>query len=642
MEEMNVRESILQSAFSEKRYAQLKAFIFHIWKSKAKYKILMARRAFNLNYAFMEACRTQRDEECVTDSIMSNTALLLYAEELARYYSWVKKFPDILIADDLLFHGRGIIKLLDNLEALIVECLNQNSIPEDKSIIHEKLLSAVSIYVFAQNKAGLLLDHGLALKAEQYLPMNELRGLSQQISNALQIYGVANTSYVLSAAIPARFSNRLDYNSALSDSSGLFRYRGYSQLYYYKFNSVLWKTIRINMPANSQKLNRMFTSLVTFGNLSVEDFDVLCGHIAKQMDAVLPYSHIAKILWNHSPRLARPRAQMISFLLSIECFVEFFREQISTDPTTLYNILLRSDFQKIITNFGKVSVMRYELIELFKKICFTDSLEYTISEQVAYYAQSIWGTEDFIPSASFKMGSVEDTTENVLLCEAAEDIFYEVGINAECAAASCIEEHKKFEPTSPGNDVIQLNQYLSIMGRKTDSRPKSMGCVLLLMDSGLLSMNMEENQGNLQCVLKSGELAMYVLPRRFSVFIHALAIVERDARDRNRDFIIAISRFIDYLQDYCYQTRKYDGSEDRVLLRKLKESKGILLYMYESRQLFQDWDTELLTEGDRMDVIEEQYGRYMPGKYRAKLWEETARRRYYAYCARTFIRSDER
>ena len=111
MEEMNVRESILQSAFSEKRYAQLKAFIFHIWKSKAKYKILMARRAFNLNYAFMEACRTQRDEECVTDSIMSNTALLLYAEELARYYSWVKKFPDILIADDLLFHGRGIIKI---------------------------------------------------------------------------------------------------------------------------------------------------------------------------------------------------------------------------------------------------------------------------------------------------------------------------------------------------------------------------------------------------------------------------------------------------------------------------------------------------------------------------------------------------
>ena len=85
------------------------------------------------------------------------------------------------------------------------------------------------------------------------------------------------------------------------------------------------------------------------------------------------------------------------------------------------------------------------------------------------------------------------------------------------------------------------------MGGGTDG-VKSIGCLFELMDSGLLSMNIERGQNSIQCVLKSGELAMYVIPRRFSTFIPALAIVEEGAQKRNIDLKIAIGRFIDYLQ----------------------------------------------------------------------------------------------
>lgn len=633
-----MEEKLLQHSFTGKRYDQMRAFMVNIWRSEAKYKIFMARRAFNLNYAFMEICDARKDDTLITDGIMSNTALLLCAEEIAGYYKRSKQFPRILIVDDLLFHGRGIIKLLDNFETLIVEFLEKDSIKENKTIIHEKLFSAVNIYVFAQNREGLLVDRHYALKSELHLPMNELRGLSQQISDALQNCGIANTSYVLSVALSSYDSRELNFGGNAFEYSRLFRYRGYSQLYYYKFNNNLLSTIRTNIPVNRQRLDRMFTSLVIFGDIISGDFDELCNMIAGQLDIIIPYSRIAEILRYHNDKLARPKAQMLSFLLSIECFADFYREKISTDSMRLYHIFLKSDYKKIVTNFDKVMLLQYEIVGLFKHICFEGVPEYTISDMVSNYVQNIRGTEEKSAVPCFRMGGVENIEESRSLYTAAEDIFYEVGINAERDAASYIYEQKKFEPTQSASDVLRLNQYLGIMNKDSF---KSIGCILKLMDSGLLSMNMEKNRDNIQCVLKSGELAMYVVPRRFSVFISALAIVERNSQKRNIDLRIAISRFIEYLQEHCYEQNGCSTDDDVGLLRQLKESKGTLLYMYVSGQFFQDWDTELLTEGDRIDTIEEQYGRYGISQYQTKLWNETVRRKYYAYCAREFMHSNE-
>lgn len=636
---MGKNEDLLKTSFDGKRYNQIKEFMINIWESKAKYKVFMARRAFNLNYAFMEACDVQREDGYFIENIMSNTAFLLCAEKLAEYYRQFRQFPRVLIVDDLLFHGRGIIKLLDNFERLIIEFLDQKGIDAEEAILHEKLFLAVNIYVFAQNKDGLLIDRHYALKSERFMEMNELRGLSQQISNALQGCGVANTSYVLSTVLPTDFSGKSNDNSD-SKSSHLFRYRGYSQLYYYKYSMNLLKTVRASISAKTLRSCNLFTSLVIFSDILSEDFHKLCDDVAGQLDAVIPCSRIAEILRYKNAKLVRPKAQMLSFLLSIECFVEFYREKISTDGSALYSTLLKSDYRKIVTNFDKVSMLRYEVIELFKYISFSNVSEYVVSDTVGKYAPEIRGMPEYGALTGFEAGYVADTMENALLCETAEDIFYEVGINAECDAVSYIHKRKKFESDSPGSDIIQLNQYLSIMDRKTDT-VKSIGCIFQLMDSGLLSMNMEQNQQRLQCVLKSGELSMYVLPRRFSVFIRALAIVERSAQKREDDVRVAISRFIDYLQNYCYEKDACGESEDQELLTKLKKSKGILLYMYESGQHFQDWDTELLTEGDRIANIEAQYGRYRPGQYQMELWDENHKKNYYAFCARAFVRSDK-
>ena len=126
MEAVRSNEKLVRSSFSEEEYGKLLQFFQGIWQSNAAYKVFMARRAFNLNFAFMEIKDVQYKDEYKVEGIMSNTALLLCAEEIADRYRLTGHFPRIIIADDLLIHGRGIMKLIDNLECLLVEFLKKD------------------------------------------------------------------------------------------------------------------------------------------------------------------------------------------------------------------------------------------------------------------------------------------------------------------------------------------------------------------------------------------------------------------------------------------------------------------------------------------------------------------------------------
>ena len=106
----NHNERTIRASFSAEDFDNLTQFFQNVWMSNASYKVFMARRAFNLNYAFMDMMKAKYRSEYKIDNIMSNTALLLCAEEIADYYVITKCFPDILIIDDLLLHGRGISK----------------------------------------------------------------------------------------------------------------------------------------------------------------------------------------------------------------------------------------------------------------------------------------------------------------------------------------------------------------------------------------------------------------------------------------------------------------------------------------------------------------------------------------------------
>ena len=169
----------------------------------------------------------------------------------------------------------------------------------------------------------------------------------------------------------------------------------------------------------------------------------------------------------------------------------------------------------------------------------------------------------------------------------------------------------------------------------------SVACALNLMDSGLLAMNLEvDSENKIQCILKAGELSTFVLPRRFSVFIPALSIVERGYLRKGFSAKTGISQFIDFLQDHCYQIEKGDNQANLELLRKLWRSKTTLLYMYNAGQKFQDWDVNLLTPEDHISHGLDDQGRLDMGKYLSWASEEDKKERFYSYYGRVFLRTN--
>ena len=657
MKTERLNEQLIRSSFSNNDYESLLHFFQSVWLSDASYKVIIARRAFNLNYAFMDIENAQYTDEYKTENIMSNTALLLCAEEIAEYYCFKKILPSILLVDDLLIHGRGIMKLIDNLECLILDFLKGKQSEESKETIHNKLLDALNVYVFARNADGVLLDQKLSLKAVTQLSSDELRALSQQISRALQQCSVANTSYVLSAELPWTFCKEEYADISSFDDHSLFQYRGNSLCYYYKsMDNKVMETIRVYHSHKDNSLKRAATSLVIFGDVSYcqgdpnTTFCRLCQDVAAGIRQIIPYnSRIADILSYNQPYLARPRAQMLSYILSIMSYADFYREKISSDPPSLYKALLQSDYRKIAANFDRSKRIQPEIKQLFDCVSFNNSLRTSIFTKLQSCTEAL----------NIGLGGMDSTRhdDNDCVCrweqgsrtyvsserlhEVAEDIFYEVGMNTEYDANQYTQTQTKFDPLTPGNDFIQFKHYLHVMKRYGVQEIPSVGCILNLMDSGLLAMNLELDsaQKSIQCILKAGELSTFVLPRRFSVFIPALSIVERNYLKKGSSKKAVIGEFIDYLQDHCYQQDGKDCKESIELLLKLKCSKGSLLYMYVTGQNFRDWDINLLTSEDRRSYGLDERGNFDAEKYMSRISVEKKQIRYYRYCAREFLRS---
>lgn len=658
METVGSNEQLIQSSFNEEEYSKLLQFFQDIWLSDAAYKVFMARRAFNLNYAFMDIKDAQYKDEYKVDGIISNTALLLCAEEIADHYRLTERFPKIIIADDLLIHGRGIMKLIDNLERLIVEFLKKSWVYDVlKPVIHDKLLSAISIYVFAENTNDILLDQRFSLKSVMRLPADELRALSQKISRALQQCGVANTSYILSAELPWSFCKEEYSDASNPDGSALFQYRGNVLRYYYRNNNdKVLETVRVYCFGINRSLKRIATSLVIFGDVAYDKdesgcaFNALCREVAEEIGQIVPYSRIVDILGYEQPCLVRARAQMLSYLLSILGYSSFYREKISAEPQTIYKSLRLSDYQKIAANFDRPQKLQFEIIQLFDSVSQSNHLLSRIFKIVENYANKLNAGEGISEKTdNYQIGRRRNVNghrvylKSQSLHEVAEDIFYEVGMNAECDAHYYAQTQTRFNLSKLGSDFIRLEQYLQIMKRYGVEEIPSIGCALNLMDSGLLAMNLELNhpQNAVQCILKAGELSTFVLPRRFSVLVPALSIVERECVKNGSSKKSVVSRFIDYLQEHCYQDNGADNEEDAELLHKLNQSKSSLLYMYVVGQSFQDWNVNLLTNEDRLSHGMDERGNFSVNKYALWSSNELKRIRYYNYCAKTFLRSGD-
>lgn len=648
--------NVLTEYFGRNTAECLCAFFENIWTSKVPYKVLMSRRAFNMNWCLMNLLNVSATKDYKTDSIMSDNGIMLCAEEISSFYLNYGYFPKILICDDILMHGRTIMRLITNLTDVIYKLLIAQNNNFQFDYVKGKLAESITVYVLAKSERNNLFDSDYSFRVEANFPMPEIRGLSQQISSFILDFGTANTSYVLSGNLTAEQENSLLSHKSQIEQNNSFCYRGRNELVYYRNISGIIQTVRIHTQGKYDTGDRLITGLALTDDYDKDNFQDNCRFLSAYLSYAGIRGSITKLLSTEDALFNKNRMQMMQFILSVFCLTDFCRAELNMDNDAVYHLLINSDYKKIACNFGHTLKIKNEFLTLFNKICY-ENLDITILYNFVKKkdVKSI-NTNNF-KDKNFVQINLETKEKDIF--NLAEDIFYLQGLKAEKDASFFSKnDNLKYDYSKVPVDELSIKDYLHLMNVNNFSRNEAcIGTMLSLMDSGLISLNIgvDIKNNSIGNVIHAGELATSVNVRRFSVFIPAFAYIEQKC-DWNRNYSLnSIKHFIRFLSDHPYRHYSEIKAEDSTLVHQLLEEldkenlrskskiskkynqieiESNLLTLYLGDQYFWDWNTEkLLVSGDRDSYNGNRLEFHMSDE------EEQKRKDYYIGCAQYFLKT---
>lgn len=608
----HIGESLLRD-----EYDGLARFFRKIWEKPHVYVVVIARRCLNLNEVFMRVYADEPDIVLNRTQIISNNALLLYSSEIADYYNTWGQFPSILIADDLIYHGRGIVKLLHDLEELVaarLEEIRKEKLTEDmRYYVHRDLAAMIDIYAYCVNQQPLLIDDTYLrrLDAESIRYTSELRNLSQQISRFLQAVGEPNTSYVLSTDETLTSQPRSEewLNQPWS-------YRGNRQEMFlctsgsHYVSPGFLPSVRIHRKYGYPDCPEVkLTALVVFGSITTQDVGRICGEVIHVLrkDGLDELKTVFRILNSDNILHQKARMQFLSFLLSVMCLRHFYRDMglSETGPD-----IRRTDLDKAARNFAREK----DIYDEFTALYLHPTLWFDL-EQPLYGAFSD-SAKPFLAQSPKYWSVCQDALEDDTNFK-VQLLFNKIGMDSEESAWHTVNNLERFRLETPSKDLISLKRYMAEISPRNGNRPEipessAVSSMLAQMDNGLLSMNVETDltcpegaSPEVCCVLKAGELSTFVMPRYYHQFIPALALVERKHWMLMADREEAVKQFIQELPDTLpaqEEPAEHVGKaleEEAAAFQDLKKNGAAFVSrLYECGQSLNGWDIDLVTVDD--------------------------------------------
>lgn len=152
--------------FLKDDYERLLSFFRKTWEEpsdneKYLYRVYLAQKCFNLNELFFRAAFDEAggEEQARLAAIrertfVSQTGFVMQAGILAKYYKEHKKFPKVLICDELLKTGHDFMEVLMSVSrAIVEECYGCERTDLDTIwTVYAKLLDSVVYFSYMQSK----------------------------------------------------------------------------------------------------------------------------------------------------------------------------------------------------------------------------------------------------------------------------------------------------------------------------------------------------------------------------------------------------------------------------------------------------------------------------------------------------------
>lgn len=579
--------------------ARLEGFFLKVGECADEYRFISAteRRCFNFAYKLMP--------DPGREKLVSNCGLLLYHRQIAQEYVDSGRFPRILLLDDLMMHGRGLGKFLYQLEILLEEDLYGLVEEQELGDFRRRLVQAIDIRIFAKCKRPVLLEERYLERVMPYLQLSskQMHDLSLQLSDALNRFEQANTSFVYSCQLNKRIWNA--ENSLWQQVDWEYQQEK-MELYVRFYGKNRVSTIRTfgNRYANLDV--PLMTSFTMLGNLSGQGLELCFQNILTILEGYADqFAWIRSVLRDTSPLVRRSKTQLLYLLCSAIDLQDFCQDiGIGGFETA------RDDVDKISRNFGTWQ----DCFQSMKTLLDAKVILSQIKEQVYPLLDCMTESLGFPLEKKNTQASVDAVNGCI------REIFYEIGIESEKMAVLYTDTLYRFSPDAyqnydghvrdGGSDgILALRDFNQLADgyRELDDPYLRVAGFVAAMDCGIMGARVQTamHKDIDFALCKAGEMATFYGPEQIAVALPAFELLERYSRKIDMAPLEAVNAFCDSLNEK--DMRFYLSQEQFDRIHELRDeypglieeipglAKKFGAMMYRGGHRFQDWNFENLT-----------------------------------------------
>lgn len=571
----NALKNNIRSVMGEEYYKLAYNFFGAALNFKAQYIVFLARRCFNLvNLLYRSHFDkpNQRFEQCV----LSDSGLLAMIPTIAKEYMNYGSMPSILIADDILIHGRAINTLMDTYISSLSDYLSSNGFEVSDKVLEKDVLKSVTIKTMVQNNKPLL------MKGEYYQRFiadgfnsniwhpKQWHELSSRISRLISESIFSNTGFTLSLYDNADAEHESDVKSFPAIIENAARSLGFIKSGWNK---------RLISDAWVKPLKRSNGDIVAFYTLRITQNSVdnkFCAVpfvIAADMNISQSKKLINWLFGKGSDKYIfgslythKVSAEFLYLVLSYNLLLLIQERSGDKDLISPQNL----DVDKILLNFGKEtwhSRAIESLLKFKKPFLNWDKMD-------DWLLNATESSEPLIKSnithTTIKYQNISDALDETIADEGEEiemEAFLEYsGQKKPSAIAERKPIRNLFLPIENLTHIQDVNDDAVLVGDFL--RHMDRGCVSV----GARLRECKNSEKVISCEYRAGEQSQFIRPKKYADYLPVLIEMEKDC-------VYDCEQIIERI-NHVYE----DNPKIRAKLEEYTKK------LYASGQKFSDWD----------------------------------------------------
>lgn len=589
-------------------------------------------------------------EHFITDS-----NLLSMDSALAKYYARNGSMPAILIADELLLHGRAMNKLLLSMEEHLKAAFSDLELDKfdgwRKSIWKEDICSAfraqVQIRVYAQKSGGLLLYKRYAQDGKFFSGKcmeNEWRSFSLHIARVVSAGTVNNIGFSWGFSLPVSHTeNVFEYNLNVPTLSGKMRMH-YCPVVTHMQHITLRNHIVLFVLDNEVK-----------AVWSLRMKKSLSRYQGKQQWLIVPYLMISnpsrENIWNVFSRLKEAILKknadfQIDDYIALKNFLDAFPDSSNSNclhfdricdiVNLILNCLLLKSY--LCLNDEEVSLLvdSVEWDHLCGNYSRFDPIEGKITS-IKPALRALWKCklnypEHYIESLledadglnveewSLRQPTVEETLADSDMERVVLNVIHDMGLDAEQNA------YKRSISMIPSTEALLASwgsyqgffDVLETCRTHLGSGESLYSCIAELihaMDLGIVGMNIhardskeEDDTSFVYTMVKAGEQSLFIKPLRYRNFIPLLSEIEQEYRPDQVMICHEVAKFIRKNKDAIWEKeyalcKTFGNTAEQGMSALTDELIHFLKRLYASGQTVSFWNIPLSEQLDKEGAV---------------------------------------